>query len=133
MQDHPTARELLEAVTHFLNAEVVPTVNDPRMKFRALVAANVLTIVARELELNEELTRTEWHRLDALMGDDAPGENLAEELDVMTRALCARIRQGLADEGEFHDAVFAHVEQTVMEKLRVANPKYLERVMHEPR
>src|SRR5438105_3922879 len=131
MQDHPTSRELLEAVTHFLSTEVVPTVNDPRMKFRALVAANVLTIVTRELELSDALTQAEWQRLDALMGYDAPGENLAEEIEVMTRAVCARIRQGQADEGAFHDAVLAHVEQTVREKLRVANPKYLERVLKE--
>ena len=131
MQDNPTSQELLEAVTHFLSAEVVPTVTDPRMKFRALVAANVLHIVMRELEMGDALLQAEWHRLDALMGDDAPGENLADEVAVMTGALCARIRQGQADEGEFHDLVFAHVEQTVVEKLRVANPKYLERVMKE--
>jgi Domain of unknown function (DUF6285) len=133
VQDHPTTRELLEAVTHFLSTEVAPTMNDPRMKFRALVAATVLHIVMRELEMGDELVTAEWHRLDALMGDDAPGENLTDEVAVMTGALCARIRQGQADEGTFHDAVLAHVEQTVVEKLRVANPKYLERVKNEPR
>lgn len=125
MQDHPTSLELVNAVAHFLNTELAPTLNDPRLKFRALVAANVLQIVAREMELGDELMRAEWHRLDALMGDDAPGENFAQEINMMTRALCVRIRAGDADAGEFHKRVFAHVEQTVMEKLQIANPRVL--------
>lgn len=125
MQDRPSARELIDAVAQFLNAEVVPAANDPRLKFRALVAANVLGIVSRELEAGEEQMRAEWHRLNALMGGDAPAEDVRDEVDVMTRALCVRIREGKADRGELHDAVFAHVERTVIEKLQIANPRYL--------
>lgn len=128
MQDHPTSTELLSAVSQFLTGELAPVLNDHRLKFRALVAANVLTIVARELQMGEALTAAEWHRLDALMGDEAPGENFRDEIDVMTRALCLRIRAGQADRGEFHEAVFEHVQQTVIEKLMIANPKYLERL-----
>ena len=131
MQDHPTSQELVDAVAQFLNTELAPTLSDPRQKFRALVAANVLHIVAREMQMGDALLQAEWHRLNVLMGDDAPGENFAQEMDVMTRAVCMKIRAGNADDGEFHDAVFSHVEQTVMEKLQVANPKYLERVVKE--
>ena len=127
MQDHPTSLELVHAVAQFLNAELTPTLTDPRLKFRARVAANVLQIVAREMELGDALLRAEWHRLDALMGDDAPGENFAQEIDVMNRALCVRIRAGDADAGEFYKRVFAHVEQTVLEKLQIANPRFLAR------
>ena len=128
MQDHPTANELIDAVAQFLGMELVPTLNDPRQKFRALVAANVLQIVSRELQMGNDLTKAEWHRLNALMGEDAPGQDLHTEIDVMTRALCVKIRAGDADSGAFHDAVAAHVRQTVMEKLQVSNPKFLERV-----
>lgn len=131
MQDAPAAQELIDAVSQFLTIEIAPTLHDPRLRFRALVAANVLKIVGRELHSRDDLIRTEWHRLNALMGDDAPGENLPAEIDIMTRALCARIRQGDADRGTFRDAVFSHVAQTVIEKLQVANPKFLERVQSE--
>lgn len=127
MQDHPTAQELVQAVAQFIGVELTPTLNDPRQKFRALVAANVLQIVARELQMNNELLRAEWHRLNALMGEDAPGQDLRAEIDVMTRALGEKIRAGEADSGTFHDAVFSHVEQTVIEKLQIANPRYLRR------
>lgn len=125
MQDRPSARELISTVAQFLHAELAPTLNDPRLKFRALVAANVLNIVAREMEFGDDLMRAEWQRLDALMGNDAPGEHFAQEIDVMNRALCVRIRAGEADQGDFSKRVFAHVEQTVIEKLQIANPRVL--------
>ncbi len=125
MQDHPTANELIDAVAHFIGTELAPTLKDPRQKFRALVAANVLTIVSRELKLGDALMQAEWHRLNALMGEDAPGQDLRAEINVMTRALCVQIRAGDADAGAFHDAVMAHARQTVIEKLQIANPRFL--------
>jgi hypothetical protein len=155
MQDHPTARELIESVSQFLNGEIVPTLSDPRLKFRALVAANVLNIVAREMEMGDLQLSAEYERLAALlpspeislldfgrgvMRQDADGARQSvvlthqrgEDVQRMTRELSQKIRAGEVDEGEFHDAVFAHVEQTIIEKLQVANPKYLERVLNEP-
>lgn len=131
MQDHPTSLELINAVAQFLNTELAPTLSDPRLKFRALVAANVLNIVARELELSDAQLRAERERLNELLSENASGENLRADVERMTRELSQKIRAGEADEGAFHNAVFAHVEQTVIEKLLIANPKYLARVLNE--
>src|ERR671910_177786 len=49
MPDRPTAPELLEAVAEFLEREVLPLMDDHRMKFRTLVALNALGIARREL------------------------------------------------------------------------------------
>jgi hypothetical protein len=46
----PTASELLEAVREFLTGQVMPA-SSGQLAFHARVAANVLGIVARELEL----------------------------------------------------------------------------------
>lgn len=131
MQDHPTSLELIHAVAQFLHTELAPTLQDPRMKFRALVAANVLQIVARETEVRDMQLRAERARLNELLNENAANENVADDVEQLTRALAQKIRAGDADEGAFHDAVFAHVEQTAIEKLQVANPKYLERVLKE--
>jgi len=48
MPDRPNASELIEAVFEFLAAEVLPTADDQRLKFRTLVAMNALSIVERE-------------------------------------------------------------------------------------
>ena len=47
--DRPTAGELATAVREFLEAEILPTLDDHRLRFRTLVAMNALTIVEREV------------------------------------------------------------------------------------
>lgn len=127
MQDRPTLTELLDAVRGFLEKDVVPAL-DGTAKFHARVAANVLAIAARELALEPGQVADEWARLDAMLGAaPLPAEAADRRAALLqrTEALCARIRAGEADTGPFRDAVRAHVEATVREKLAVANPKLL--------
>lgn len=46
--DRPTAAELVAAVREFLEAEILPTLTDHRLRFRTLVAMNALSIVERD-------------------------------------------------------------------------------------
>jgi hypothetical protein len=128
MQDRPTIRELLAAVRHFIETDVVPKLEGPK-KFHARVAANVLDIVQRELELEAEQLQREYESLAALLGmnESAPRERelLHRSLRERTEELCRRIAGGAADAGEWREAVLAHVRLTVRAKLQVANPKYL--------
>ncbi len=129
MQDRPTALELLRAVRGFLESDVLPGLGG-RKRFHGLVAANVLGIVARELASEEGALVDEWRRLRDLLGVDEtqpPGRlvGLRAAVRALTERLEERIRAGDADEGPFADAVRTHVRTTVVEKLRVANPKYL--------
>lgn len=128
MQDRPTATELLEAVRAFLADEVVPALDGHR-RFHARVAANVLAIVARELEGEAAALRAEWERLAGLLGlgGPAPAEpaGLRAAVREATAALAERIRHGEADAGPFAARVRAHLRATVREKLAAANPRYL--------
>jgi uncharacterized protein DUF6285 len=128
VQDRPTYNELLEAVQSFLETDVVPALEGPK-KFHARVAANVLAIVRRELRCADTQDRTEWERLDRLLGaaEPPPGDRveLRERLRARTEDLCERIRRGEADAPPWRTAVLAHIRQTVIDKLAVANPKYL--------
>ncbi len=128
MQDRPTAIELLTSVREFIEQDVMPGL-EGRKRFHALVSANVLAIVARELAGEETMLVAEWGRLRELLhGDDAEPsrlDDLKAGVDALTRRLCDRIRAGDADAGPFGDAVRAHVRATVVDKLRIANPKYL--------
>ena len=99
MSDRPTAGELLEAVWEFLSAEVLPTLDDHRLKFRTLVAMNALGIVRRELDADEA--------------------GLSEE---ELRELSRRIRAG-----DVPEDAHALLKEHVAAKLRVSNPRYLER------
>ena len=100
MHDRPTALELLEAVTEFVGGEVLPLLDDHRMKFRTLVALNALGIAYRELADPGE---------PPLSADDA-----AE--------LARRIRAGGAD-----PELLELLKREVEAKLRVASPRYLDR------
>src|SRR5439155_5435688 len=73
MADRPGAAELVEAVREFIEAEVLPVVQDSRLRFRVLVAANALTIAQRDLEMGDELLREEIALLERLCGTKAPG------------------------------------------------------------
>jgi len=128
MQDRPTATELLGAVRSFLEREVVPAF-EGRRRFHALVAANVLAVVERELAGEERQLLGEWRRLAALLGvrGDEPVrlELLRDGVRALDAELTRRLREGDADEGPFGEGVRRHLRATVVEKLRVANPRHL--------
>ena len=127
MQDRPTVAELLDAVRGFLERDAIEAL-EGTAKFHARVAANVLAIALRELELEPAQLAAEWQRLDALLGSEAAPTELGalrESVRTRTEALCERIRRGDADHGAFRDAVFSHVRATVREKLAIANPKLM--------
>jgi len=50
-------------------------------------------------------------------------EALRAAVRAWNEALAERIRRGDADDGPYRDAVRAHLRATVVEKLRVANPR----------
>jgi len=126
MQDRPNAAELAQAVREFIETEVLPGIDDPRLRFRTLVAANGLGILEREIALGAPLVRREVGSLARLLGQtdplpDDPGELRRRSVD-LNRELALRIRTGDIPEG-----TLAHLLATVADKLRVASPRYLER------
>lgn len=110
--DVPTAAELVEAVREWWERTVVVDGGEID-RFHARVAANILAIVQREIELGPEQARRHRERLDRLgVPDDA--------------ALAAAIRNGALDDRA--DEVRELVWASVRDKLAVANPGYLDRV-----
>ncbi len=127
MQDRPTFDELLAAVERWLDEQVVAR-GEGALRYQGRVAANVIRIVRRELEHEDEQLAREWEGLDGLLGaSERPGtrSSLREALALRNETLCARIRAGDADEGPFRDTVLSHLRQTVRDKLAVTNPGWL--------
>ena len=131
MHDRPSAVELIEAAQRHLAEEVAPALSEPRLRFRTLVAANVLAIAGRELSLAESQAAAEWQRLARLLGrqDDRPvsPRQQIEETAAMNRELCRQIEAGRFDDTAAWQALLEHCQQTAEEKLAVANPGFLER------
>jgi signal transduction protein with GAF and PtsI domain len=98
VSERPTSQELAEAIEEFLAGEILPTLEDHRLRFRMLVALNALGILYREL--------------GKLPADD----------DAEQRELAARIREGDVEPGTLE-----RVKADVEERLRTNSPRYLER------
>ena len=101
MTDRPNARELAAAVHEFLEAEILPVLDDQRLRFRTLVAMNALSIVERE----------------------SPEASAPDPEDV---ELARRIRAG-----DVRDGDLVALSHKVREKLLIASPGYLERYGEE--
>jgi hypothetical protein len=98
MSERPTPQELAEAIQEFLAGEILPTLDDHRLRFRMLVALNALGILYRELA------------------------NLPPLDDAEQRELVARIRAGDVAPG-----TLARVKADVEAKLQIDSPRYLDR------
>ena len=109
MHDRPTMAELVEAVREFLERDVMAA-TDGRVQFHTRVAVNALGMVERELRDGPAQAAAHAERLAALgVGSEAE--------------LAAAIRAGDLDDR--YDEVKAAVWDTVRDKLRIANPRYL--------
>jgi signal transduction protein with GAF and PtsI domain len=98
VSERPTPDELTEAIEEFLANEILPTLDDHRLRFRTLVALNALGIVRRELA------------------------KLPAEDDAERRELAARIR-----EGDVAAGTLARVKADVAARLQIDSPRYLDR------
>jgi len=125
VNDRPTGVELLRAVERFLEQEVVPQLDGPR-RYHARVAANVVAIVAREIETEEAQLQSEWDHLGALLGlreqRPAARDALRDAVRARSQALAERIRRGDADAGTWRAELIAHLRRTVADKLAVSRP-----------
>jgi hypothetical protein len=127
MQDRPTTRELVEAARELFEREILPTITDPRLRFRTLVALNALGMCERELMAGDVFVDEELRGLRALLGAAAgplPEARSAKEEEAwaLRKELAARIRDGRAPEGSG-----AFLRASVGYKLAIASPRFTSR------
>ena len=127
MQDRPTQRELVEAARELFERELLPTLTDPRLRFRTLVALNALGMAEREMFAGDVFVDEELKGLRALLGLPAlpfPESRAAKESEAWShrKVLAARIREGTAPEG-----TGAFLKASVGYKLSISNPRFAAR------
>ena len=130
MQDRPTSAELLEAACEALTGALLPELSGEK-RYVALMVANALAIVARDLRTSTQSLKQERKRLQELLSlpssEIANSNALRDEVEAMNRELASEIRAGAFDApGQPREEVKAHLLETTRAKLRANNPKHLE-------
>ncbi len=130
MQDRPSVQELLQQVERFLQEEVAPRLEGP-LRFHAIVAANAVRIVRRELEMGEGHLWEEWAALDELLGAEPLPQTVSRRQEALRRRVeevCRRIRAGEADrDGPFRQRLLDYLWLLTRHKLEVNDPGWLQR------
>ncbi len=120
-QDRASAEELLGGVEAFLRKDVLPQLSGASI-YKCRVAANILSIVQRELAQGDRADSAELQGLQSLLGREGEGADSATQIDDLNAELCARIRNGELDSQRA--VVRGHLRNTLEDKLAIANPKY---------
>ena len=114
MMDQPSMRELVEAVRDFIEQRAMAELKG-HTAFHARVAANALSIVARELEKSRTSGDSERERLKQLLGHDGT-------LMDLNRELCRCIREGKL--GLQTPGLAEHLTITTRDKVSIDQPNY---------
>ena len=123
MQDRPTAAEVLVTIGEYLNEAVLPAV-EGALRYKTLVAANLIKVLERELAAGDGPPRRERDRLTALLGVTAGGEDLAGDVLGLNAELQRRLLAPTAPSREFLLAARDALEAAAVETLAVNKPGY---------
>ena len=127
MQERPNKLVLLTAISRFLIEEARPALSDPRLSFRALIAAHLASVVASELASDEDFVTRELARLRALFPEEPmPGESLdarRARVAEMNARLAVRLREGVTTPAELAKIAEA-LRESLREKLSIDNPRF---------
>lgn len=117
--------QLLEAVAGFLVQDVAAAVGDKGLAFRLKIAANLLSSIAGEGRVDEQLELAARDRLRAVTaGVEARGDRRAErraELRELEGALAHGLRAGEAPDPGL---VRSTLRRNLAERLAVINPRF---------
>jgi len=127
VQERPNKLVLLTAISQFLVEEARPALKDPRLAFRALIAAHLASVVASELNSDTEVVARDLGRLRELF-PDAPdaGESLESKRALVAELnlrLASKLRDGVASAEELARVAGA-LRESLREKLAIENPRF---------
>jgi hypothetical protein len=114
MTSHPTAIELIEAVSRFIDERAKPQLTG-RDAFMARVAVNALATVARELEQGPAADAGAAERLAALLGHEG-------DLPTLNDELCDRLASGEFD--LLSPGVLDHLKASTVDQVTIDQPRY---------
>ncbi|MCB9450318.1 MAG: hypothetical protein H6672_02700 [Anaerolineaceae bacterium] len=137
MYDKPSASQLLDTVSWFLQEQILPLLkdSDPRRYYETLITINALKIARREAAWEMTHLREEWGRLNFIQQVNTPlpdNPNAVQTaLAERNRRLCDDIAAGLYDYWPRQAALFEHLLMTTRAQLEVTDPDFLAQLAQE--
>ena len=132
MQERPDKLALLAAIARFLLEDVRPALSDPRLNFRALIAAHLASVVAAALTSDEESVSRDLARLGpffpALPASPAQSDSLPARR-ALVADLNARLATELREGTPARDAralaeIATALRESLRDKLAIDNPRF---------
>jgi len=128
MQDRPSATEILVTLGEYLDQEVLP-ITDGALRYKTLVAANLIKVLERELAAGDAPRRRERARLIELLGDpgagpEPHGADLDAELVRLNDELQRRLLAPQLPPRAFLLAARDAMEASVLDNLAINKPGY---------
>lgn len=114
MNNPPSKEELIISIINYIEKDVISELKGQK-RFHAHVAKNSLSIILRQLRLEEENNSREKERLAKILKIDG-------DLTELNRILCEKINN---DQINIKDNnLIDHLYKTTMEKLSIDQPSY---------
>ena len=127
MRTSPDARALLAISLKTFREELLPHI-PPAQRYTALMIANALGIVEREMDGLDAAGHAMLGALAPLYGEDADdslsGDDLRERVNGLQHRLCIEIAAGDFDQ-DGQDTLMECLEEIVRARLGIDNPKAL--------
>lgn len=136
MQERPNKLVLLTAISRFLVEDARPALSDPRLAFRALIAAHLASVVASELTSDEDAVTKELARLRVFFPDEHGPDERGDEtgrgesfeqrrslVNDLNGRLAARLRDGEANPEDLKQ-ISAALRESLREQLAIENPRF---------
>jgi uncharacterized protein DUF6285 len=125
MNNLPGGADLLSIARDTLLSELLPLASGDA-RYALLMVANAIAIASREAEAGDAPARSALTRLEKLYGETRSGAALEPALAELERRLAHDIRAGVFDTHDDRQrALLAHLRESVLERLRISNPKSL--------
>lgn len=125
MQDRPHDTEILQTVGDFLEGELLPELEGP-LRYRSLVALNLLRILQRELTQGTSFLLRERSRLCQLMDmsvDELLPGPIREQVEDLNQQLTMELQAQELDP-EFERRSWAALMEIARDKLAIVKPGY---------
>lgn len=127
MQYKPSNQELLEAIAEFLRKDILTIVKDnDELSYKTLISWNMLNVVMRDLEREEEKLIQEIERLSELL-------NIPVEIPLtlkqkkqyvihLNQKLCEIIKTQKIHKNH---PIWEHTKKTIIDNLSISNPRFI--------